>query len=157
CGYHGWTYDLDGRLRKAPGCGFEEQFDKSEFSLIPVSVDTWGGFVWVNPDPEALPLRETHPDLEPMAAARSLDFADYEHHGQYVYEIPANWKVWVENATECYHCPTIHSKSFSATFDASRERYEYVNVGQLLGQFTRFNPKLQVARPNGRNGGGDDF
>jgi phenylpropionate dioxygenase-like ring-hydroxylating dioxygenase large terminal subunit len=63
----------------------------------------------------------------------------------------------VENATECYHCPTIHSKSFSDAFDTSRERYEYVNVGQMTGQFTRFNPKSTISRPNGRNGDGNDF
>ena len=157
CRYHAWTYELDGRLKKAPGCGFEEQFDKSEFSLVPVSVDTWDSFVWVNPDPNALSFRETHPEFEPLVAARRLEFTGYRYYGRYTYEIPANWKVWVENATECYHCPTIHSKSFSEAFDTSRERYEYVNVGQMTGQFTRFNPKSSISRPTRRNGDGNDF
>lgn len=149
CKYHGWTYELDGRLRTAPGCGFEEHFDKAEFSLVPVSVDTWGGFAWVNPDPEARPLREVHPDLEPLAAERGLTFEGYRYHGRFTYDIPANWKVFVENATECYHCPTIHPRSFSDAFDVSRQQYEYVNVGQLLAQFTRYNPKAHVFRPEG--------
>jgi phenylpropionate dioxygenase-like ring-hydroxylating dioxygenase large terminal subunit len=153
CRYHAWTYELDGTLKRAPGCGFEEQFDKSEFSLVPVSVDTWGGFVWVNPDPNAASFRETHPDFEPMARERRLEFTGYRYHGRYEYEIPANWKVWVENATECYHCPTIHAKSFSDAFDVARDVYEYVNVGQLLGQFTRYNPKAHIFRRNGSGEG----
>jgi phenylpropionate dioxygenase-like ring-hydroxylating dioxygenase large terminal subunit len=141
CGYHGWTYELDGRLRTAPGCGFEGQFDKREFSLVPVAVDTFGGFVWVNPDPDAPPLRDAYPELEPLATERGVSFDGFRYVRRYSYEIPANWKVWVENATECYHCPTIHTKSFSDAFDVSRDQYAYVNVGRLLGQFTHYNPK----------------
>ena len=139
CGYHGWTYELDGRLRTAPGCGFEERFDKRDFSLVPVAVDTFGGFVWVNPDRDAPPLRAAYPELEPLASARGVDFGAYRYVRRYTYEIEANWKVFVENATECYHCPTIHARSFSDAFDVSRERYEYVNVGRVLGQFTDYN------------------
>lgn len=149
CRYHGWTYELDGRLRTAPGCGFEERFDKADFSLVPVSVDTWGEFVWVNPDPGAPPFRKAHPEFVPLAESRGLDFAGYRYYGRYEYEIAANWKVWVENATECYHCPTIHSRSFSDAFDVARDQYEYVNVGGLLGQFTRYNPKARVYGGNG--------
>jgi phenylpropionate dioxygenase-like ring-hydroxylating dioxygenase large terminal subunit len=150
CRYHGWTYELDGRLRHAPGCGFEDSFDKSEFSLVPVSVATWNEFVWVNPDPDALPFRETYPEFEELAASHRLDFTGYRYFGRYDYEIPANWKVWVENATECYHCPTIHARSFADAFDVSRERYEYANVGQLLGQFTQYNPKARIFKRDGK-------
>ncbi len=56
CPYHAWTYELDGSLRKAPRSEREEGFDPADFSLLPVSVDTWGPFLFVNPDPEAAPL-----------------------------------------------------------------------------------------------------
>jgi phenylpropionate dioxygenase-like ring-hydroxylating dioxygenase large terminal subunit len=151
CKYHAWTYTLDGKLKRAPGCGFEEErFDKSEFSLVPVAVDTWNEFVFVNPDPDAPPFREVHPEFESMAASHRLDLSGYRYYGSYTYEIPANWKVWVENATECYHCPTIHPRSFADAFDVSQHVYEYVNVGQLLGQFTTYNPKARVYKRNGR-------
>ena len=149
CAYHAWTYDLDGSLRAAPRCERERRFDKSEFSLVPVAVDTWKDFVFVNPDPDAAPLRETHPEFEPLADERGLDFSDYTYYGRYTYEIPANWKVWVENATECYHCPTIHATSYSDAFDPDPDIYEYVNVGQLLGQFTRYNPRARIYTGNG--------
>jgi len=141
CRYHGWTYELDGRLRSAPGCGFEEQFDKRDFSLVPVSAETFGGFAWVNPDPDPPRLRDAHPELEQLFDDRAVSFDGYRYVRRYTYEIDANWKVYVENATECYHCPTIHSRSFSDAFDVSRERYEYVNVGRILAQFTDYNAR----------------
>jgi phenylpropionate dioxygenase-like ring-hydroxylating dioxygenase large terminal subunit len=141
CRYHGWTYELDGRLRTAPGCGFEEQFDKREFSLMPVSVESFGGFAWANPDPDPPPLRDSYPQLESLFGDRDVSFDGYGYVRRYTYDIEANWKVYVENATECYHCPTIHSKSFSDAFDVSRERYEYVNVGRILAQFADYNAK----------------
>src|ERR1700733_9284209 len=51
CGYHAWTYNLDGCLHKAPRSEREEFFDKSEFSLLPASVETWNELVFVNPNP----------------------------------------------------------------------------------------------------------
>jgi phenylpropionate dioxygenase-like ring-hydroxylating dioxygenase large terminal subunit len=149
CAYHGWTYELDGRLRQAPRSEREPDFDPAEFSLVPVSVDTWCGYAWVNPDPEAPPFREVHPDAEPLALERGLDFSGYRYYGSYQYEIEANWKVWVENATECYHCPTVHKGSFSDAFDVDVDVYEYRNVGRILGQFTRYNPRARAFPVNG--------
>jgi phenylpropionate dioxygenase-like ring-hydroxylating dioxygenase large terminal subunit len=143
CQYHGWTYNLDGRLRQAPRSEREEHFDKSEFSLLPVSVDTWNAFVFVNPDPEAPSLRESYPEFEPLAEERGLDFTGYTYHGRITYDVPANWKVWVENASECYHCPTIHTHSFSDAFLAGADVYEYVDGARVLGQFTGYNPRAK--------------
>ena len=37
CAYHGWTYDLEGRLRKAPGFSSDPGFDTADFGLLPVT------------------------------------------------------------------------------------------------------------------------
>jgi len=153
CRYHGWTYNLDGTLRAAPRCEREAGFDKSEFSLVPVAVDTWGEFAFVNPDAEAPPFRETHPEFEPLVTSRHLDFSGYRYVDQWSYEISANWKVWVENATECYHCPTIHKGSFSDAFEVDVDIYEYVNTGQLMAQFTPYNRSARTYTVNGKAGG----
>jgi phenylpropionate dioxygenase-like ring-hydroxylating dioxygenase large terminal subunit len=153
CAYHAWTYDLNGSLRKAPRSESEEYFDRCEFSLLPVSVDTWSDLVFVNPDPEAPPLREAFPEFEPLAHERGLDYTGLEFYGRYSYEIPANWKVWVENGSECYHCPTIHTHSFSDAFVTKAEVYQYVNGNRVLGQFTRYNPR---AKAFGHVSGNDD-
>ena len=53
CPYHQWTYDLDGRLLAAPHLSGEPGFDKSLFSLHPVGLECWGGFVFLNLTPAA--------------------------------------------------------------------------------------------------------
>jgi phenylpropionate dioxygenase-like ring-hydroxylating dioxygenase large terminal subunit len=143
CGYHAWTYNLDGCLHKAPRSEREEFFDKSEFSLLPASVDTWNELVFVNPDPEAAPLLASYPEFEALAVERGLDFRGYRYHSRFTYEVPANWKVWVENASECYHCPTIHTHSFSDAFVDKPDIYEYVDGFRVLGQFTIYNPRAK--------------
>jgi phenylpropionate dioxygenase-like ring-hydroxylating dioxygenase large terminal subunit len=144
CRYHAWTYDLDGTLRKAPRSEYEAEFDKSELCLLPVSVESWNECVFANPDPHAAPLNEAYPELGSLAADRGLDFAGYRYHGRYTYEVPANWKVWVENGSECYHCPTIHKGSFSDAFVTKLDVYEYVNGHRVLGQFTRYDPRAKT-------------
>ena len=61
CRYHGWTYTLDGRLQNAPRMSREMDFDREDYSLVPVAVDTWRGFVFVNPDAAAAPLHRRPP------------------------------------------------------------------------------------------------
>ncbi len=156
CQYHAWTYELDGSLRNAPGVSPDDRLDYADFSLIPVAVDTWDRFVFVNPNTNAGTFSETYPEFVDLAAARGLSFKDYVFHGDYEYEIAANWKVWAENATECYHCPTVHKNSFADAFDSSQERYEYVNQGSLMAQFTEFN-KLSRNFPRDKSNARDDF
>jgi len=74
-------------------------------------------------------LLDVHPALEPLAIERNLGFADWKFREHWVYPIEANWKVFVENATECYHCPTVHTKSFSDAFITDANIYELVEIG----------------------------
>lgn len=104
CPYHGWSYDLDGTLvaaRDMPG-----DFDKSGYALWSVSCDTVHGLVFIafSDNPPALdsarrelerPMQCFGFDLLKVAACRD-------------YEIPANWKLAIENYQECYHCATAH-------------------------------------------------
>ena len=146
CRYHAWTYELDGSLRKAPRSEHEAVFDKSELCLLPVAVDTWNEFVFANPDPDAAPLSDAFEGFPALAGERGLDYTGYRYYGRYTYEVPANWKVWVENGSECYHCPSIHTKSFSDAFVTKLDVYEYVNSDRFLGQFTRYNPRAKKYR-----------
>src|SRR5687768_975058 len=72
CPYHAWTYGLDGSLRAAPRSDREPGFDKSELGLVPVSVEAWGPFVFVNPDADAAPLAETLGELPELVAASGV-------------------------------------------------------------------------------------
>ncbi len=123
CPYHAWTYDLDGSLRAAPRSDREPGFDKADWGLLPVLVDTWGPLVFVNPDVDAAPLRETLGDLPARIARSGLDAATMAYRGRSrELVIHANWKIVVENFLECYHCPVAH-KSFSRLIDVDPDSY----------------------------------
>jgi choline monooxygenase len=154
CRYHGWTYGLDGGLRGAPRCRLEPDFDASELSLLPVAVDTWRDFVFVNPDPAAEPLALAVPELDDVLAAHGFeDRPEFVFHGRWTYEIAANWKAWTENAIECYHCPLVHRDSFNDQYQTRDDVYEIVNRGLLMGQFTRYRRRPDGAPVDGAEAG----
>src|SRR5207253_3286379 len=103
CPYHQWTYDLNGRLIAAPWLMSEPEFDQSLFSLYPVGVECWGGFVFVNLSPGkggslgeqlgAMPKRLAHYPLSELRIGHTIR-----------YQVGANWKVLCENYNECYPC-----------------------------------------------------
>ena len=111
CPYHSWSYALDGALRAAPFLDDEVEFDRNDYALYPVGVDSWGGFIFVNLSPEAAaaegrtllaqlgaaPQRVSRYPLTELRTARRI-----------VYEVKANWKVMLENYNECYHCAGVH-------------------------------------------------
>lgn len=122
CPYHAWTYGLDGTLRAAPRSEREPGFDRSALGLLPVAVDLWGPFVFVNPDVEAPPLAEFLGELPGIVDASGLDLAALRFYDRFEYEIQANWKIVVENFLECYHCPVAHP-SFSTVIDVDPDSY----------------------------------
>jgi choline monooxygenase len=123
CPYHAWTYGLDGALRAAPRAESEADLDRDELSLLPVSVDTWGPFLFANPDPGAAPLAEHLGDLPSILAESgvdldSLEFAFRGEPDPYA----ANWKVVVENFLECYHCSVAHP-TLARAIDVGADAY----------------------------------
>jgi choline monooxygenase len=108
CPYHAWTYGLDGCLRAAPRGGDDPRFDAARLGLVPVSVATWGPFVFANPDPHAEPLSDALGDLPEVVAEHGLDVDALRFERRVRYEIRANWKIAIENYLECYHCPVNH-------------------------------------------------
>ena len=108
CLYHGWTYDLEGCLNRAPRAETELDFDKTQFGLTPVQTATWGPMVWVNLDLEAPPFHEWITGLPKRVEEHGLDINDTVFGFERAWQIEANWKVFLDNAIECYHCPTCH-------------------------------------------------
>ena len=122
CPYHAWTYDLDGSLRRAPRAEREPGFDPTALSLRPVAVDTWGPFVFVNPDPQAAPLAEMLGGLPELVAESGVDLGAVGFHSHHEWEIRSNWKVAMENFLECYHCPVAHP-GFAKVIDVDPDAY----------------------------------
>ena len=89
---------------------------------FPLAVDTWGPFVFVNPDPAAAPLAEHLGDLPRLVAEGGVDVDALVFHQRAEAEYDANWKVCVENYLECYHCAVAHP-SFSKAIDVAPGTY----------------------------------
>jgi choline monooxygenase len=106
CGYHGWTYDLDGSLINATEIEGVEGFRPEDFALVPVRTEEWLNFVFVNLDPDADPLRESLSEL-----TRQVDrfpVAGMKLFERRTYTMKCNWKIYVDNYLEGYHLPSVH-------------------------------------------------
>ena len=140
CPYHAWTYDLDGSLRAAPRADREPGFDRAELGLVPVGVETWGPFVFVNPDRGAAPLAETLGELPDLLAGAGLELGSLRFLRRSHAEYQANWKVCCENFLECYHCQVAHP-GFSKVVDVSVDAYELVESGWFSSQYGPVRPE----------------
>jgi choline monooxygenase len=106
CGYHGWTYGLDGALINATEIDGVEGFRPEDFALAPVRTEEWFNLVFVNLDPQARPLRECLGQL-PQQAER-FPFAEMKRFERRTYDMKCNWKTYVDNYLEGYHLPSVH-------------------------------------------------
>lgn len=103
CGYHAWTYALDGCLRGAPNAQGVPGFKKSEHGLKTVRVETFASFVFVNLDPEAKPIAQMAPEAEAEIRAFIPDLDRLTLIEEVDVPVAANWKVIQENSIEGYH------------------------------------------------------
>ncbi len=118
CGYHAWTFDLAGQ------CTYVEHQDdwqgklgEARTSLGPVQVDSWGGFLWINLDPAAGPLRDY---LEPAAGMLDpFELQNMRARWRKWVVFQCNWKVAMEAFCETYHVPGTHP--------------EFIEFGQFRG------------------------
>jgi glycine betaine catabolism A len=133
CPYHAWTYALDGRLLGAPHMDDVPGFDKADYSLHPVHLGLWEGFIFVNLADSPTPLDKwfaplagkfSHWNLPKLRSAKRID-----------YDVQANWKLIFENYSECYHCPGVHpALSKLSPYDSAEND---LIEGPFLGGFMR--------------------
>ena len=139
CPYHAWTYGLDGRLIGAPHMDGVPGFDKTDYSLHPVNLGLWAGFIFANlasastsrTDRDCMslgelfsPLAGKFPNLPKLRSAKRID-----------YNVQANWKLIFENYSECYHCPGVHpTLSKLSPYDSAEND---LTEGPFLGGFMR--------------------
>ena len=135
CPYHAWTYELTGKLRAGPNLNAVEGFDKSRICLSEVKTELFLNFVFVNLDPEASPMEDWFPNARAELEDWVPQFADLKPL-EWV-EIPesCNWKVSVENYSECYHCSLNHPTF--ATGVVNPETYDIQPQGHCLRHTTK--------------------
>ncbi len=106
CGYHGWTYTLDGRLIGTPDVEGMEFFDRSTMGMVPLALAAWEQFLFVNFDRDAPPLAAFLDDIPERARRFAVPEFEFAERRDYVVE--CNWKVYVDNYLEGYHIPIAH-------------------------------------------------
>ena len=115
CPYHGWNYGLDGSLKGMPEFEGVENFDRAENGLVPIRVETWECFVFINLDNQAAPLAEFLGGLVNRVAP--LGVSKLHYFDRRTYNIACNWKVFVDNYLDGgYHVPHLH-KGLNSVLD----------------------------------------
>lgn len=109
CPYHGWGYGLDGKLTGVPGMAETENFDRKDYGLIELPLDSWAGYLFVSFGPPRQRLAEFLGDLPERFASYNL--ADMVCVRRKAYDLACNWKIYIENAMEDYHTPVVHKSS----------------------------------------------
>src|SRR5213083_1895550 len=143
CPYHAWTYGLDGRLLGAPHMDDVPGFDKADYSLRPVNVALWEGFIFVNLADAAenastqrggyMPLEEW---FAPLAGKFSRwNLPSLRSVRRIEYDVRANWKLIFQNYSECYHCLGVHPELSKISPHDSAEND--LTEGPFLGGFMR--------------------
>jgi phenylpropionate dioxygenase-like ring-hydroxylating dioxygenase large terminal subunit len=148
CPFHGWSFDNEGRCVRIVDEGdWEGRFCRKDAGLTPVQVGTWGGWVWINMDPDCQPLLEF---LEPMRSRcepfelEKLRYAWYK-----TTVVPANWKTVLGAFLEFYHVQATHAQMLVYTLDYSTSapmgRHGSISYaatsGMPIGRSPRLPPK----------------
>lgn len=108
CPYHTWTYELTGQLRSGPNLKSVPGLNRSEICLTEVRSESFHGFLFVNLDPDAAEMEAWFPGIREEILAFVPNIAALQPLEYVAVEEKCNWKVSVENYSECYHCPTNH-------------------------------------------------
>jgi len=123
CPYHGWTYDLDGRLRSQREFEGVENFDPTKNGLPAVRLEQWGSFLFANWDSKAPSLASVLGEIPAETKSFGVDLESYRPLARREYEIDCNWKVYVDNYLEGYHIPLVHPELYR-TLDYAHYRVE---------------------------------
>ncbi|HEV8525529.1 MAG TPA: aromatic ring-hydroxylating dioxygenase subunit alpha [Terriglobales bacterium] len=125
CPYHGWTYSLEGALKGIPEFDGVSGYDRSANGLVPIHVDTWEKFVFVNLHSDPAPLGEFLGGL--VERARPLDLSSLNFVARRSYTLNCNWKVFVDNYLDGgYHVPHLH-KGLNSVLDYVHYRIENID------------------------------
>ncbi len=122
CPFHGWSWELDGSLREIPSEWDFPEIREEAGHLREAQLGTWGGFVFINPDPDCEPLERFLGSLP-------------EHYERYDFEkrykqmhvakvIRANWKATQEAFMEGYHVLATHPQALMAGGDGANHQYD---------------------------------
>ena len=150
CPYHAWVYGLDGQclgtsmfrsekiVDTVNSNGVETDlsdkalFDKQNYGLLPLSVQTWGFLVFVNLSTQTTPFEEWLGDIPLKFQSHVLE--NWEISGEKIYDVASNYKLIEENFMEYYHLPFVHPELTNVSRMEDHHRSQ--GAGMYTGMLT---------------------
>jgi choline monooxygenase len=129
CPYHGWTYDLDGRLKGAGYMSDSQGFDRHQCRLPELKVGVWGGWIFTTLNPQPEPFEEYLKDfaekfaylqMETLRVGLRIDVS-----------LKCNWKLMVENFVDFYHVNVLHRDTIARFMKTVDLKYDLRRNGQV--------------------------
>lgn len=165
CGFHGWTYDLQGKLKNITD---EEDFfniDKSKLGLKPIHCGVWRGFIFINA------MDEPKETLEEALGQWGRDLTDFpvenfELVNVYSANVRCNWKIGLDAFQEGYHVHTLHGKTAGGAFSSKKNPFAHLLHVALYPEGHRrvslpanieFTPAPAVQKAIAYSGGGNIY
>jgi len=131
CPYHGWLYDLEGKLVGAPfNKEIRETFDFKTCRLNPVQLGIWEGYIFINFDPAAVGLEAFLDDAGVDICAEDCQPGRTMIADEYTFDLECNWKFVPENLMDIYHAKAIHGDSFAKHFTMDGFGFELAPGGK---------------------------
>ena len=133
CPYHGWQWRIDGTLRAIPA---EWDFGgdvRDDVARLPeAKVARWGGFVWINPDPNSLSF-EDYAGPEMLEHYRKMKLQNRYKQADVTKVVRANWKVLQEAFMEGYHALATHPQLLLSGSECADVRFDNFGNWSRLG------------------------
>jgi phenylpropionate dioxygenase-like ring-hydroxylating dioxygenase large terminal subunit len=130
CSFHGFSWALDGTLAHIPARWDFEHIDNADFSLPEAKVGTWGGFVFINPDPDAGSLEDFLGELPEHFERWDLTNRYVQAHVAKV--VRANWKITQEAFSESYHVAGTHPQALPYLGDTNSQIDVWDNFSRVI-------------------------
>ena len=171
CPYHGWKYDLNGKLMDTPKFYANDDFEKDRHSLFEISVAERFGLIFINLNKESKPLDKWFGGFEKIVSNYFTD--NLILHNELRFDVHANWKTYVDNYQEGYHIPLVHPQlnrdvvwqeyklenKMNIVFTLCQIEQIAINLEALAGTFqilfsismeeALFSKELSLSNPNG--------
>jgi phenylpropionate dioxygenase-like ring-hydroxylating dioxygenase large terminal subunit len=158
CKFHGWAYDLDGKLTGVPDEASFFDLDKSQLGLSRVACDVWQGFIFINIDPT--PALSLAAFMQPMyGSIEGYPFDKLTTGFSWTTVVNCNWKLALDAFQEAYHVAYVHGHSIADAIDTD-DGGSMPPLDAQCGEFHRRlsiagNPKSVYGNPNAVTAGGE--
>ncbi|MEO9599881.1 aromatic ring-hydroxylating dioxygenase subunit alpha [Parasphingorhabdus sp.] len=129
CPYHGWAYDMEGKLKFVPDeADFAQGSPCGKLNLVEIPCESWAGFVWYNMDENCAPLKEF---LGPIAdQIDSYPMEEMIRTHWVTIEGDFNWKLVQDNFSESYHVPFVHPETkFVMEYSYKNSQFDHYPEG----------------------------